>query len=124
MEGSEKWKAQNFSRNITGVRLHTMVNPEKRNLSQLQHCILSLGRKNGGTVLARDVLIEYYGFKPIRDPSCLKAGGIVFSKKDIGPDQYNAASVAVCKAFNRLIKRGKASKILSGIRLKAGKVVG
>jgi hypothetical protein len=56
--------------------------PKKRdNLSPLQCCILTLGKKNGGIVLARDVLIEYYGFKPVRDPSCLNAGAIVFKNQ-------------------------------------------
>jgi hypothetical protein len=99
--------------------------PKKRdNLSPLQCCILTLGKKNGGIVLARDVLIEYYGFKPVRDPSCLNAGAIVFRKADIGIGRYNAATVAVCKAFNRLVERGVAIRIFSGIRLKAGMVSG
>jgi hypothetical protein len=99
--------------------------PKKRdNLSPLQCCILTLGKKNGGIVLARDVLIEYYGFVPNRDPSCLNAGAIVFNKSDIGFGRYNSASVAVCKAFNRLVKRGVARKIYSGIQLIPGKVVG
>ena len=99
--------------------------PKKRdNLSPLQCCILTLGKKNGGIVLARDVLIEYYGFKPVRDPSCLNAGAIVFRKADIGIGRYNAATVAVCKAFNRLVQRRMATKIYSGVQLIPGKVVG
>jgi hypothetical protein len=99
--------------------------PKKRdNLSPLQCCILTLGKKNDGIVLARDVLIEYYGFVPNRDPSCLNAGALVFNKSDIGLGRYNSASVAVCKAFNRLVERGVARKIYSGIQLIRGKVVG
>ena len=92
--------------------------PIKRgNLSQLQHCIIGLGKQNGGTVLARDVLMEYYGFQPVNNPSLQRTGAIVFDKTDIGFDRYNAASVAVCKAFNRLVKKGMATRIFSGIRL-------
>jgi hypothetical protein len=63
-------------------------------------------------------------FVPNRDPSCLNAGAIVFNKSHIGFGRYNSASVAVCKAFNRLVKRGVAMKIYSGIQLIPGKVVG
>jgi hypothetical protein len=91
--------------------------PKKSGLSQLQKSIFSLARKQGGTVLIRDVLIAYYGFKPIRNPFKLKPGAIVFNKTNIGIDRYNSASVAVCKAFNRLVRRGMGVRILNGIRI-------
>lgn len=121
-------KPKYFKKKSEGDRNHTMANlltPKKRdNLSQLERCILSLGKQKGSTVLARDVLIEYYDFTPIRDPSGLKAGAIVFRKSDIGVGRYNSASVAVCKAFNRLVRRGMATRIFSGIRLNGRKVAG
>ena len=70
------------------------------------------------------MLINHYGFPPVRDPSCLRTGAIVFNKSDIGFGRYNSASVAVCKAFNRFVKRGAAKKIYGGIQLIPGKVVG
>jgi hypothetical protein len=116
-----------YQKNLRRLGLHmaNLYTPKKRaNLSPLQRCILTFGEKNGGTVLARDVLIEYYGFVPNRDPSCLNVGALVFNKSDIGFGRYNSASVAVCKAFNRLVKRGFARKIYSGIELIPGKTVG
>ena len=104
------------------ANFHTPIKSDR--LSELQRCILNLGKKNGGIVVARDVLIEYYGFFPIRDPSCLKNGAPVFNKSDIGFGRYNAATVAVCKAFNRLVARGVAIRIFSGIRLKDRMVSG
>ena len=95
--------------------------PKKRNqkgLSSLQKNILSLAREQGGEVLARDVLISYYRFRPYRNPEGLRQGCFVFRKPEIGFARYNAKTVAVCKSFNRLIKRGLAQKIYGGIRLK------
>ncbi len=95
--------------------------PKKRNqkgLSSLQKNILSLAREQGGEVHARDVLISYYGFRPYRNPEGVRQGCFVFSKSEIGFNRYNAKTVAVCKAFNRLINRGLAWKIHGGIRLK------
>ena len=93
---------------------------KREGLSRLQKFILSLARKQGGTVLARDVLIQFYGFTPYRHPSTVRTGGLVFDKAKIGFRRYNAASVATCKAFNRLVERGMAKRILSGIRVGPG----
>ena len=77
-----------------------------------------MAKEKGRQILARDVLINFYKFKPFRDPNGVRQGVIVFNKSDIGYARYNAATVAVCKAFNRLINRGLALKIHGGIRLK------
>lgn len=110
----------------TNLLIMANSTPHERsdNISRLQHCILSLARKNEGIVLARDVLVEYYAFNPFRDPSSPGVGAVVFRKADIGVNRYNAASVAVCKAFNRLVQRGMATKIFSGIRVNPEKVAG
>ncbi len=90
----------------------------RRGLSALQRFILSLGKKQGGEVLARDVLIHYYGFTPFRNPELVKPEGMVFRKSDVGFVRYNSKTVTVCKSFNRIVKRGLAYRIHSGIRLK------
>jgi len=93
---------------------------KKEGLSNLQKFILSLANKQGGIVLARDVLIHHYGFTPSCNPSAVRAGGIVFDKATIGHRRYRSASTAVCKPFNRLVDRELAVRILSGIRVDAG----
>lgn len=93
---------------------------KKRNLkglSHLQRSIIAIAEKNGGTVLVRDVLIQYFGFKPLRNPDGVRPGATLFSKRDIGYKMYNARTVSVCKAFSRLVGRGLAMRILSGINL-------
>lgn len=93
--------------------------PKKRGqkcFSKLQQTIIALARKKGGEVLARDVLIEYYGFNTYRPPYGLRPGCTVFKKSSIA--SYNSATVAVCKAFNRLVKRGVARRTHGGVRLR------
>ncbi|MBA3018743.1 MAG: hypothetical protein KJ550_12525 [Proteobacteria bacterium] len=92
-----------------------------RCLSDLQKCILKLAYKNQGSVLARDVLIEFYRFPVttndnIRDKN---TGALIFNRKAIGKKRYQSASVSAARAFNRLVKRGLASRTLSGIVLTA-----
>jgi len=87
-----------------------------RGLSRLQRSILSLVRKKGGAVLARDVLVEYYGFTPYRSLEGIPAGCLVFRKSAIVG--YSSATVGVCKAFNRLVKRGLAARRLGGVQVK------
>jgi hypothetical protein len=89
-----------------------------KGLSFLQKDILSLAKEQGGEVLARDVLIAHYKFKACCNPKTTRQGCLVFGKAQIGFARYNACTVAVCKAFNRLIERGLAIKIRSGIRLR------
>ena len=88
---------------------------ERRGLSHLQRYILAVAESQGGEVLARDILAHYYGFKPYRSFDGLRQNSLVFKKSDIGPARYNAATVAVCKAFNRLCERGVAERIHGGI---------
>lgn len=96
--------------------------PKKRanhkGLSKLQKTILKLAKHQGGEVLAREVLVEVYGFRPIRSIYSVRQGILIFNKAEIGYARYNAATVALCKSFNRLINRGFAWKIHGGIRLK------
>jgi len=103
------------------VRVDISCGPKKANrkgLSQLQKCILSLASEKGGQVLARDVLIRVYSFRPLRNPGALRQGKLIFNKAEIGYERYNSATVSVCKAFNRLISRGFAWKIHGGIKIK------
>ena len=93
-------------------------------LSRLQKSILSLAGKQGGTVLARDVLIHFYGFNPSRNPSSVKTGVMVLDKTVIGYRRYRSATTAVCKAFNRLVARGLAVRTFSGIRVVPGGIDG
>jgi hypothetical protein len=90
----------------------------RKGLSQLQRSILVLAKEQGGEVLAREVLIKVYNFRPIRNPGTVRQGKLVFKKAEIGYARYNAATVAVFKAFNRLINRGFAWRIHGGIRMK------
>ena len=86
-----------------------------KRLGTLQKFILGLAREQDGIVLARDVLIKFYEFIPIHSTDS-PGGCMVFNKSHI--PGYNAATVAVCKAFNRLVKRGLARRTYGGIRLK------
>jgi hypothetical protein len=55
------------------------------------------------------LLITYYGFEPAeRYQRCYT---INFDVRQIGRARYNAASVAVVKAFNRLAARGLARRV-------------
>ena len=82
-----------------------------RGLSELQKNILQLAYKNQGSILARDVLLEVYRFPAtvtnIRDK---RLGAVVFSRKAIGEQRYQSASVAVARTFNRLAARGLAHR--------------
>jgi hypothetical protein len=88
---------------------------ERRGLSRLQRHILDLAEIQGGEVLACDILVSYYGFRPYRVIGVLRQGAHLFRKSEIGPACYNAATVAVCKAFNRLCERGLVKRIDGGI---------
>jgi hypothetical protein len=100
-------------------KMANLYTPKKKSqgLSQLQRRILDMANAQGGEVLARDILIDYYGFKPYRNPQELNPGALVFRKSDIGHARYNAATVTVCKALNRLCERGLAKRIRSGISI-------
>ena len=87
----------------------------RKGLSRLQKFILDLAREQQGKVLARDVLMKFYGFVPRRSTIGLRGGCMVFNKSNIAG--YNAATVAVCKAFNRLARRGLVSRTIGGVRL-------
>jgi hypothetical protein len=103
------------------------LTPKKRarkGLSPLHRFILSLAWKQSGEVLAREVLIEYFGFSPFRNPEWGRRGATVFRKSDIGLARYNSKTVTVCKAFNRLVDRGLAIRIYSGICLRTGRNTG
>ena len=73
-----------------------------RGLSELQKNILQLAYKNQGSILAKNVLVEVYGFPTVTDVR----SKLVFSRKVIGEKRYQSASVSVAKAFNRLAARG------------------
>ena len=87
----------------------------RKGLGRLQKFILDLARERGGKVLARDVLMAYYGFIPKRSPIGIRGGCMVFAKSRTAG--YNGATVAVCKAFNRLARRGLVRRIIGGVRL-------
>ena len=80
-----------------------------KGLSELQKSILKIAYRNRGNVENKDVLIEYYMFPPhAPGPSHVSGSPQIFDRCVIGMNRYNAASVAVVKAFNRLVKRGLA----------------
>ena len=90
-----------------------------RGLSKLQKDILKIAyrnrdrRREHGTddVTNREVLIEVYKF-PFHSPSADTPSGSlqIFERAEIGINRYRAASVSVVKAFNRLVKRGLATR--------------
>ena len=85
-----------------------------RGLSELQLNILQLAYTNQGGILAKNVLVEVYGFPTVTDIR----SKMVFSRKDIGEKRYQSASVAVVKSFDRLAARGLAyRKYNEGITL-------
>lgn len=57
----------------------------------------------------REVLIEFYKF-PSHSPTVktTRGGSQIFKRNEIGVNRYGSASVAVVKAFDRLVKRGLA----------------
>jgi hypothetical protein len=79
-----------------------------RGLSKLQRFILCEARKTGD-MTNRRLLITYYGFEPADRYS--RSYKINFDVGQIGKARYNAASVAVVKAFNRLAARGLARRV-------------
>jgi hypothetical protein len=91
-----------------------------KGLSALQKTILQLTaqnariRSNNFGVSNREVLIEYYGFEPCCEIEGKRNGAHIFDRKVIGIDKYKSASVAVVKAFNRLIKRHLAQRTYCG----------
>ena len=80
-----------------------------KGLSKLQQFILREGYKTPGGMTNRRMLIAYYGFAPAEKYQ--KSGKIYFDVRQIGKARYNAASVAVVKAFNRLAARGLAERV-------------
>ena len=58
-----------------------------------------------GFIHNRDVLIEYYGFQPVSGTEHKRNGTQIFNRRAIGFKRYMAASVAVVKAFDRLVER-------------------
>ena len=79
-----------------------------RGLSKLQRFILCEARKTGD-MTNRRLLVTYYGFEPADRYS--RSYKINFDVGQIGKARYNAASVAVVKAFNRLAARGLARRV-------------
>ena len=81
-----------------------------RGLSELQKNILQLAYTKQGSILARDILAEVYGFPTVNNIKSKEVGALVFSRKAIGEKRYQSASVSVAKAFNRLAARGLAHR--------------
>lgn len=77
-----------------------------RGLSELQKNILQIAYTKHGNILAKNVLVEVYGFPTVTDIR----SKMVFSRKVIGKKRYQAASTSIAKAFNRLAKRGLAHR--------------
>jgi hypothetical protein len=87
-----------------------------KGLSTLQKTILLLAirnfddsTKNCG-VSNKEVLIEYYKFRPCCDTERKRNGTKIFDRRAIGINRYRSASVAVVKAFDRLLNRGFARR--------------
>lgn len=78
----------------------------QKGLSKLQKKILKMAQREQGRILPRDVLVEFYGFPVEVEPNSVRSGCLVFNRRAIGLKRYKAASVSVCKAFNRLTDRG------------------
>jgi hypothetical protein len=96
---------------FAGQTLKKGVFKMSRGLSELQKNILQLACTNGGSILARNVLAEVYGFPAaVTNIMGKRAGALVFSRKVIGEKRYQSASVSVAKAFNRLAARGLAHR--------------
>lgn len=74
--------------------------------------------RNQGHISARDVLAEVYGFPVTVNLRNVREGALIFDCEAIGINRYQSASVAVCKAFNRLAHRSLADRIYNhGIKL-------
>ena len=80
-----------------------------KGLSKLQKFILCEARKGGRSITNRRLLITYYGFEPAE--RYRRSYKIYFDVGQIGRARYNAASVAVVKAFNRLAAKGLARRV-------------
>ena len=80
-----------------------------KRLSKLQRFILCEAYKAAGSMTNQRLLITYYGFEPAERYS--RSYKINFDVGQIGKAKYNAASVAVVKAFNRLAARGLARRV-------------
>lgn len=92
------------------TRVKTRVCEEEKKvisgLSNLQKQILLIALKDKNRRVEQwQILNRVYGF-PVR----WTGKGIRFSKADIPHALYNTRTVAVCKAFNRLEKRGLATR--------------
>ena len=82
-----------------------------RGLSELQKNILQLAYTNQGSILARDILAEVYGFPAtVSNIKSKEVGALIFSREAIGEKRYQSASVSVARAFNRLAARGLARR--------------
>jgi hypothetical protein len=87
-----------------------------KELSALQKTILLLAIRNAGIrlkncgVTNREVLIEYYKFRPCCDTERKRNGTKIFDRRAIGINRYRSASVAAVKAFDRLVDRGFARR--------------
>ena len=72
----------------------------KQPLSNLQRTVCRLAKERQYVCYA-DVLIEYYGFSP-----SLSSRGIVYFSSALNERKgLKVARVAICKSFNRLVKR-------------------
>jgi hypothetical protein len=82
-----------------------------KRLSKLQKFILCAAKRNGGNITNQRVLIGYYDFQTSYGYLRRGHGCKAFDVYRIGKGRYNAASVAVVKAFNRLADRGLAKRV-------------
>jgi hypothetical protein len=94
-------------------------------LSELQKAILKIAYRNRvrkygeSSIRNSEVLIGHYRF-PHHPPSVYYTSGTPnrFRPAEIGLNRYRSASVSVVKSFQRLIKRGLATReYFSGITL-------
>lgn len=94
-----------------------------RGLGKLQKAILQIAYRKqkedcDARVMARDVLIEYYGFPSLVDISTAPIGCPAFSVQWIGRKRYMSASVTVAQCFDRLAARGLVERVYGeGVRL-------
>jgi len=96
-----------------------------RGLSELQKTILQIAYKNrkgrpGGRIdtCPREILVKFYGFASTTNIDKAKPSPLIFNREAIGIKRYQAASVSVAKALNRLASRGLAKRHYNhGIKL-------
>jgi len=90
-------------------------------LSDLQKNILKIAFENRkhkkdlfkfrkADVYNREILARVYNFPTLYDLKNVRSTSVVFEPKKIGIKRYNAASAAVSRTFNSLVKRGFAKK--------------